>query len=182
METIKVHFENTPNPATLKFNLPILTGCQGLEFKNVQESLGSPLANKIFGFPWTASVYLGPNFLSVTKHDWVDWQILAEPLAGLIQEHLDRGETIFIENLGSKVEDDSDPSIRQIKEILDRDIRPVVALDGGDVVFSRYENQVLYLQMRGSCSGCPSSAATLKEGIEVRFKELMPEIKEVIGV
>ena len=129
---------------------------------------------------------MGPNFVSVTKQDWVEWDILAEPLAGLIREHLEAGLPIHIEReviSGSNAEDSLDsPIVKEIKIILNRDIRPAVAMDGGDIVFAKYEDQILYIHMRGSCAGCPSSTATLKEGIEVRFKELLPEIKEVVAI
>ncbi|MFN7454241.1 MAG: NifU family protein [Pseudobdellovibrionaceae bacterium] len=182
---VQVTIESTPNPATLKFNLNTQIVESGIDFPTAQETDRSPLAAKLFGFPWTAGVYLGPQFVSVTKQDWVDWDVLAEPLAGLIKEHLERGEGILseaVEVQGNEFEESDTDEIKQIKTILAREIRPVVALDGGDVVFAKYEDQVLYIQMKGSCSGCPSSQATLKEGIEVRFKELMPSIKEVRAV
>ena len=178
-------FEATPNPATLKFPLGRVVTQEPFDCTSALEAERSPLAAKIFGFPWTASVYVGTDFITVTKHDWVDWNVLAEPLAGLIREHLDRGEPIVIEltSHGSNDADENDsPLVRQIKEVLHREIRPVVALDGGDIVFSHYENQVVHLHMRGSCAGCPSSSATLKDGIEVRLRELFPEIREVVSV
>ncbi len=181
----QIEIEKTPNPATLKFNLNQKIAPEGHDFPNAQSTDSSPLAAKLFGFPWTSGVYIGPQFISVTKQDWVDWEVLAEPLAGLIKEHLDNNLPVLVEVLkpeGSE-ENPNDPEIvKQIKRALDRDIRPIVAMDGGDVVFANYENNVLAIQMKGSCSGCPSSQATLKEGIEVRLRELFPEIKEVISV
>ncbi len=183
---VQVQFETTPNPATMKFNLSVQILSQGLDFPTAQDAESSPLASKLFGFPWTSGVYVGPNFVSVTKQDWVEWDILAEPLAGLIREHLEAGLPIHIEReviSGSNAEDSLDsPIVKEIKIILNRDIRPAVAMDGGDIVFAKYEDQILYIHMRGSCAGCPSSTATLKEGIEVRFKELLPEIKEVVAI
>lgn len=185
-DQVQVQFETTPNPATMKFNLSVQILSQGLDFPTAQDAENSPLASKLFGFPWTSGVYVGPNFVSVTKQDWVEWDILAEPLAGLIREHLEAGLPIHIEReviSGSNAEDSFDsPIVKEIKIILNRDIRPAVAMDGGDIVFAKYEDQILYIHMRGSCAGCPSSTATLKEGIEVRFKELLPEIKEVVAI
>ncbi|MES3038579.1 MAG: NifU family protein [Bdellovibrionota bacterium] len=179
----KVSFEPTPNPATLKFNLPFQVEGGGFECATVQDTDASPLAAKIFGFPWTASVFVGKDFLTVTKQDWVDWNILAEPLAGLIQEHIEAGEPVVVAVTATNEDDTYDtPLVKQIKLALNKEIRPVVALDGGDVVFSRLENNILYLQMKGACAGCPSSSATLKQGIEVRLRELFPEIHEVVGV
>ncbi len=143
----------------------------------------SPLAAKIFGFPWTAAVYVGEDFVTVTKQDWVDWDILASPLAGLLGEHVESGQPILIKLEASLDEDQHDSDVvKHIKRILQNEIKPVVALDGGDIVFGKYENNILYVHMKGSCSGCPSSQATLKDGIEVRMKELIPEVKEVVAI
>lgn len=180
---MKVTFEPTPNPATMKFNFGQKIADQSYDFPNVEASEQSPLAAKIFGFPWTASVYLGEDFVTVTKQDWVDWDILATPLAGLLGEHVESGQPIVIKLEASLDESHNDsPVVKQIKRILQNEIKPVVALDGGDIVFSKYEDNKLYIHMRGACAGCPSSQATLKDGIEVRMKELIPEITEVISV
>ena len=183
MSQAKVTFETTPNPATMKFMLHQKVADQGFDCPTAGEAERSPLAAKIFGFPWTSSVYVGTDFITVTKQDWVDWEILASPLSGLIQEHMDRNEPVVIEIISSDAYDPSDsPIVKEIKGALNREIRPVVALDGGDVVFHKYEDNILYVHMKGACAGCPSSSATLKEGIEVRMKELFPEIKEVVGI
>ena len=180
---MKVTFEATPNPATMKFNFNQKISDQSFDFPNIEASEKSPLAAKIFGFPWTAAVFLGEDFITVTKQDWVDWDILATPLAGLLGEHIDSGLPVMIKLEASLDESQNDSDvIKHIKRILQNEIKPVVALDGGDIVFSKYEDHILYLRMQGSCSGCPSSQATLKDGIEVRMKELIPEIKEVVAV
>lgn len=187
---ITVNFEPTPNPATMKFNISAILSEGSHDFPTAQEAERSPLAAKLFGFPWTAGVHIGPSFVTVTKQDWVDWDVLAEPLSGLIREHLESGMAVIVDlpARGSSSDDanaiqasDSEV-VKQIKKTLDNEIRPVVALDGGDVVFAKYENHILYLHMKGSCAGCPSSSATLKEGIEVRMKEVIPEIREVVGI
>lgn len=182
---IHVTTESTPNPATLKFNLPMQVVDEPHDFPSAQEAHSSPLATKLFGFPWTNRVFIGPNFVTVTKQDWVDWDVLAEPLAGLIREHLERGEPVYVESKyeASNDEDVNDSEIvKQIKRVLNAEIRPVVALDGGDITFADFTDGVLAIHMKGACAGCPSSTATLKEGIEARFKEIMPEIKEVISI
>lgn len=183
---IRVNIESTPNPATMTFRFSEKLLETSTEYLSPAAAEQSPLAIKIFGFPWTSAVFLGPDFVSVTKQDWVDWDVLAEPLSGLIQEHLDRNEPLMIE--GSAVSSDDDDIqetdsdiIKQIKRILEREIRPVVAMDGGDIRFGKFEGGVLHLKMKGACSGCPSSQATLKDGIEVRMKEALPEIKEVVA-
>lgn len=186
--SIQVRTEATPNPATLKF-LFGTSLCEGMhEFLTVSETDRSPLAAKLFGFPWTQSVFIGPDFVAVTKQDWVDWDVLAEPLAGLIQEHLVADLPIIVE-LAVVDTDDADeeqstdsPAVRAIKNLLKKEIKPMVALDGGDVSFVKYEKNILFVKMKGACSGCPSSKATLKQGIEVRMKEVIPEIIEVISI
>lgn len=185
MSDIQVSFESTPNPATLKFNLSMRVVESPLDFANAQEAQSSPLASKLFGFPWTDSVFIGTDFVTVTKQDWVDWDVLAEPLAGLIREHLESGEPVYMERPTLQDHDESEsdsPVVKQIKRILNAEIRPVVAMDGGDILFADYKEGILALHMKGACAGCPSSTATLKEGIETRMKELIPEIKEVISI
>lgn len=183
MQNLSVSYEPTPNPATMKFRFSEKLVETPTEFTHSNETDRSPLAAKIFGFPWTSAVFLGEDFVTVTKQDWVEWDVLAEPLAGLIQEHLQSGEPLIMDlpDLDQENAEDS-PFIRNVKTALNREIRPVVALDGGDVVFHRFEDGILYLQMKGACAGCPSSSATLKEGIEVRLKELFPEITEIRAV
>ncbi|HEY8270362.1 MAG TPA: NifU family protein [Pseudobdellovibrionaceae bacterium] len=183
----KVTFESTPNPATYKFLFHRQVTEEALDCPTAQEAERSPLAAKLFGFPWTSSVFIGQDFLTVTKQDWVDWNMLAEPLTGLIQEHLDKGEPVVhkaqtAQEVSAEGFTNDTPLVKQIKNLLDVEIRPVVALDGGDIIFNRYENNILYIHMRGACAGCPSSTATLKEGIEVRMKEAFPEIHEVVAI
>lgn len=180
----QVAIEITPNPATLKFKFNFQVTDDGFECLSSKETDRSPLAAKIFGFPWTASVYIGSDFITVTKQDWVEWSYLAEPLAGLIKEHLENGEAVALAAITPMIDSDADdtPIVRQIKSVINLEIRPVVALDGGDIVFNKYEDNIVYLQMKGACAGCPSSTATLKEGIEVRLKEAIPEIREVVSI
>lgn len=182
MQTQKVSFENTPNPATLKFYLGQVVTDRSFECLTPEEAEISPLAAKIFGFPWTSSVFVGSDFITVTKQDWVDWAVLAQPLANLIQEHMNAQEPVVIETIESQESESDSQIVKEIKKALDREIRPVVALDGGDVVFNKYQDQILWVHMKGACAGCPSSTATLKEGIEVRLKELFPEIQEVRSI
>ncbi len=185
-----VSIAGTPNPSTLKFDFSEILTENSKEYLQAADTFDSPLASKLFGFPWTASVFLGPQFVSVSKQDWVEWEVLAEPLRSIIEEHINSNQALFIEmpvaTLGDEAAE-NDPSwsletlatVQKIKSVLKNEIRPIVALDGGDVLFAKFEDQILFLRMVGSCSGCPSSQATLKEGIEVRMKELVPEVLEV---
>lgn len=181
-ETITVHAEMTPNPQTMRFVANQQLTDAPTEFKTPQETATSPLARKLFGFPWTAGVFIGKDFVTVTKQDWVDWETLAEPLAGLIQEHLERGEVVMQPVAKSVPSSDDSPDVQLIKRILDEEIRPAVAMDGGDIVFHKFEDGVVYLFMQGSCAGCPSSTMTLKMGIETRLKELVPSVREVVSM
>jgi Fe-S cluster biogenesis protein NfuA len=182
---ITVRPEMTPNPQTLRFVSNIALTETPMEFKSHTETTASPLARKLFGFPWTAGVFVGRDFVAVTKQDWVDWETLAEPLAALIQEHLERGEPVTVK-LQAKTDgapeanDSSD--VQMIKKILNEEIRPAVALDGGDVVFHKFEDGVVYLHMQGACSGCPSSTMTLKMGIETRLMNAVASVKEVVSI
>lgn len=178
-----VTFEPTPNPATMKFNLHQQVVKEGFDCPNVQDAERSPLASKIFGFPWTSAVYVGPTFITVTKQDWVDWEMLAQPLSNLIQDHLVRQEPFEVEFVEAAENYANElPIVRDIKSVLNREIRPMVALDGGDVTFMKYDNHTLYIRMKGACSGCPSASITLKQGIEARMKELFADVHEVVAI
>ncbi len=180
----QVLVEETPNPASLKFVVSDSISPETMQFETAAEAGRSPLVSKIFGFPWTASVYLGNDFVTVTKEDWVEWEPLAQPLANMIRDHLNRGEPVWIEenSADNEMDPNDPPVVQQIKQILYQEIRPAVAMDGGDVVFHRYEDGVVYIQMRGACAGCPGSTMTLKMGIEGRLREAIPEVIEVVSV
>ncbi len=185
MADYSVFYEATPNPNSMKFVVTSPIAEESVNFASAAETSRSPLAKKIFGFPWAAGVFIGPNFVTVSKQDWVDWDILAEPLSGLIKEHLERGEPVLLKALNEVVDADEasdSPTVRHIKQILREEIRPAVAMDGGDIVFDRFEEGRVYLHMQGACSGCPSSAATLKDGIETRLKQACPDVIEVVQV
>jgi Fe-S cluster biogenesis protein NfuA len=186
-----VRADITPNPHTLKFHLPATGLTETINFDNPRQTDASPLAKKIFGFPWTKQITLGPDFMSLTKHDWVDWDILQEPLTQLIQEHIDEGYPIWqkVETERDVQASDSlsvlpgdDELTAQLKNFLQEYVRPVLQMDGGDLRWIKLENSVLYLQLKGSCSSCPSSQITLKEGIESRIKNQFPEIQSVEAI
>jgi NFU1 iron-sulfur cluster scaffold homolog, mitochondrial len=180
--------EETPNPQSMKFVLNKKITDEPVAFTDATEAKASPLAEKLFGFPWMAGVFIGQDFITISKQEWVDWDVLTEPLRSLLEEHLNEGQPIFAEvSASSGQSSDSvitsdDPTTQKIMEIIEKEVRPAVAMDGGDIIFQRYENNIVYLRMKGSCSGCPSSTYTLKQGIETRLKESVPEIKEVVAV
>jgi len=182
----QVHFEPTPNPQSMKFVVDKNIVIEPVAFVSSTEAQGHPLPEKLFGFPWVQGVFIGVDFITVTKQDWVEWDVLTAPLNEMIEEHLNEGYGLIREDNPSdesvSLEEDSDPKVKIIKDILENVIRPAVAMDGGDVLFHKYVDQVVYLRMKGSCAGCPSSTYTLKVGIETRLKEALPEIKEVVAV
>ena len=185
----QVSYGETPNPQSLKFLVDSPICSEILEITDKTQAARSPLAAKILGFPWAKSVFLGENFVTVTKEEWVDWGILREPLADLIREHLESGGKALLpkaeekkaEGNGASPKEDG-PVVKKIKAILETDIQPAVAMDGGYIGFVSYEDGKVYLSLQGSCSGCPSSVYTLKDGIETRLKQDLPEIQEVIPV
>lgn len=184
MNNFEVSFESTPNPNSMKFNLGYTFNETPFECSNVKETENSPLASKIFGFPWAASVFVGTDFITVKKQDWVNWDILAEPLAGLIAEHLGNGEPVVIDK--SKLSEEGVESIDELstkmKWVIDNEIRQALASDGGDISFIKFENGILFVTLKGACSGCPSASITLKEGIENYMKEVFPELLQVVSV
>jgi Fe-S cluster biogenesis protein NfuA len=140
----------------------------------------SPLAARLFRVDGVAGVYLGRDFISVTKTAGEDWRELKPAVLSAIMEHYLSGEPVALEGakLGEAA-DDEDPTVRQIRELIETRVRPAVAQDGGDIVFHGFERGVVYLHLRGACSGCPSSIITLKNGIENLLKYYVPEVVEV---
>jgi len=176
----------TPNPATLKF----LPGCTVMakgtaNFPDPAAASASPLAERLFSLPQVGGVFFGADFITVTKQDEGDWYQLKPAILALIIEHFTTGRPVFLSGSdASEVEADEedDEIVAQIKELLETRVRPAVAQDGGDIIFHDFEDGVVYLHMQGSCSGCPSSTATLKAGIENMLRHYIPEVVEVRAV
>lgn len=178
-----IETEGTPNPATLKF-LPgrDILGDKTADFADADAALISPLAEALFGLEGVERVFLGGDFVTITKNGAVEWQALKPQVLGLLMEHLIENRPILRENVTLEAED-FDPADAEIaahiKELLDTRIRPAVAGDGGDIIFRGFRNGVVSLKMQGSCAGCPSSTATLKHGIENMLKHYIPEVSSV---
>jgi Fe-S cluster biogenesis protein NfuA len=176
-----IETEGTPNPATLKF-LPgreVLAG-RTADFADADAALISPLANHLFGLPGVERVFLGNDFITVTKADAHDWQALKPQVLGAIMEHFLAGLPVMSQaGLAAKEDVQPEDQVEQIKDLLETRIRPAVASDGGDIIFRGYRDGVVSLEMQGSCSGCPSSTATLKHGIENLLKHYIPEVQSV---
>jgi Fe-S cluster biogenesis protein NfuA len=183
-----IQTEQTPNPATLKFlpGRPVMA-MGTANFTNEEAARVSPLAERLFALPEVAGVFLGADFVTVTKAGDGDWYQLKPAILAAIMEHFTAGRPVLLADVaGAAVtetsEEDEDEVVAQIKELLETRVRPAVAQDGGDIIFHDFEDGVVYLHMQGSCSGCPSSTATLKAGIENMLRHYVPEVVEVRAV
>lgn len=182
---VKEHLrmEFTPNPMTLKFstNKPFLD--RGVaNFTERAAAEASPLARRVFAVPGVVGVMVGPAFLTVTRASSADPSGVYHGVHGALHEFYDAKESAVdakaLETTASALEG----TARRIKEIIEEEVRPAVAMDGGDISFERFHEGVVYVWMKGSCSSCPSSTATLKGGIEARLKEELPEVQEVVQI
>ncbi len=178
-----IETEGTPNPATLKF-LPgrDVMGASTADFTTAAVAERSPLASALFQLPGVSRVFLGGDFVTVTKSDLADWVELRPEVLGAIMEHFVAGRPVMhyaAEALDEDVAPEDREVVEQIKELLDTRVRPAVASDGGDIVFRGYREGVVMLHMQGACSGCPSSSATLKHGIENMLRHYVPEVVSV---
>ncbi|HTV90951.1 MAG TPA: NifU family protein [Stellaceae bacterium] len=180
-----IQTEQTPNPASLKF----LPGCTVMErgtanFAERGTATRSPLAERLFELPEVAGVFLGADFITVTKSGDSDWYRLKPAVLAAIMEHFTAGRPVVLSDPEAAAigEAEDDDVVAQIKELLETRVRPAVAMDGGDITFEDYEDGIVYLHMQGSCSGCPSSTATLKAGIENMLRHYIPDVVEVRAV
>jgi Fe-S cluster biogenesis protein NfuA len=178
-----IQTESTPNPATLKFlpGQPVL-GEGTADFTDPEGAAASPLAQAIFATDGITGVFLGADFVTVTKRDEVDWAHIKPSILGAIMEHYQSGRPVMEgrAEAAHATQDGPDSEIvEQIKELLDTRVRPAVAQDGGDITFHGFDRGVVYLHMKGACAGCPSSTLTLKMGIENLLRHYIPEVTEV---
>ncbi len=177
-----IQTENTPNPATVKFIPGVDVMPSGVaEFMNAEAAAKSPLAERIFQISGVQSVFFGRDFVSVTKSEATEWNAIKAQILGAVMQHFTTGEPLFKDGHEGHAADDSmlDEISKQIKELIEKRVRPAVAMDGGDIVFDRFEQGIVYLTMRGACSGCPSSTVTLKNGVETMLRHYVPEVLEV---
>lgn len=178
-----IQTESTPNPATLKF-LPgqSVLGQGTADFPNPDAAVASPLGRAIFDVQGVTGVFLGADFITVTKTDGTDWAHVKPSILGAILEHFQSGRPAIEGEVESAHESHDGPDseiVEQIKELLDTRVRPAVAQDGGDITFHGFDRGVVYLHMKGACAGCPSSTMTLKMGIENLLRHYIPEVTEV---
>ena len=186
-----IQTEATPNPATLKF-LPgrdVLAG-EPRDFRTADSAAVSPLASALFEVPGVEGVFLGADFISVTK-DHAEWSHIKPAILGVIMEHFLSGKPVIADNEtaesavagGEEFFDEEDSeTVEVIKELLATRVRPAVAMDGGDITFKGYKDGTVFLHMQGACSGCPSSTATLRNGIENLLRHFVPGVEQVAQV
>jgi Fe-S cluster biogenesis protein NfuA len=191
MEHMLIETELTPNPATIKF-LPgqVVMASGTRDFADPEEAAASPLAEALFSLGDVTGVFFGHSFISVTAAPGVEWASLKPDVLSILLDHFSANMPLFhAASAGFSVpaadtelplDDPSDADIvDQIKELIETRVRPAVANDGGDIVYRGFQKGVVFLQMQGACSGCPSSSATLKNGIEQLLKHYVPEVTEV---
>ena len=180
-----IQTESTPNPATMKFlpgNPVVPDGTAN--FANKDEAGQSPLAQALFDNDGVIGVFLGADFITVTKAEDFTWDVIKPLILGSIMEHFQSGRPVIDAQDGDVLvnDEDDDQIVVQIRELIDTRVRPAVAQDGGDIVYKGFENGVVYLHMQGACAGCPSSTATLKHGIENMLRYYVPEVQEVRAI
>ena len=182
-----IQTEATPNPSTLKF-LPgrEVLGAGTVEYRARAEAQSSPLAMRVFDVEGVVGVFLGSDFVSVTKGD-VEWQHIKPAVLGAIMEHYLSGDAVIAgdetrEEANGIYDPKDEDTVNTIKELLETRVRPAVANDGGDIIFHSFQDGVVSLHMRGACAGCPSSTATLRNGIENLLRHFCPDVQEVRAV
>lgn len=195
-----IYAEETPNPSSIKFvaNKLLLVSGASAEYQNPTETKDAPIAYQLFQFPFVKRVFIQSNYITITKHDHIDWEEIRDELRMFITNYLNKGEAIITKLPQQTVAKDSSFSDKvtintqhaapgndvenKIIEVLEQYIRPAVEQDGGLITFKELKNGIVTVQMRGSCSGCPSSTMTLKAGIEALLKRLLPnDVTEVIS-
>ncbi|HEY9078674.1 NifU family protein [Magnetovibrio sp.] len=179
-----IQTEATPNPATLKF-LPgtQVMGSGTANFTDAASAGNSPLALRLFDIDGVSGVFLGSDFVTVTKADEAAWDVVKPRVLAAVMDHFTQGGAVMNEAEGESESGEGDSeTVKQIKELIETRVRPAVAQDGGDIVFRSFEAGVVYLHMQGACAGCPSSTATLKNGIENMLRHYVPEVTEVRAV
>ncbi len=190
-----IHWEATPNPATLRFvcSRALLPAGSRMEFFSVEEAEAvSPLAAHVFNLPFVTAVFISDNFLSVTKNDSIAWDLVQQELCDYIQEFLHaEGRTVLTDAPAQALADANARAAthaqaasqeeEHIISVLDEYVSPAVASDGGHIAFKSFKDGVLVVSLRGSCSGCPSSMVTLKGGIENLMRQMVPGVREVVA-
>lgn len=195
-QPVEVYAEVTPNPAVMKFGTNKALTNTDVEYKNIDEaSASSPLATELYNFPFVKEIFISQNYISITKYDMVEWNDVYSEIRSFISNYLQEDKTIIQQLPEIKISENQETALpktedlegtpAKIVDILDEYIRPAVASDGGNIAFKSYdeENKTVSVVLQGACSGCPSSTATLKNGIETMLREMLPnQVNEVIAI
>ena len=178
-----IQTENTPNPSSLKF-IPdglVVGGTKTYEFKNKTQAQGkSILAEKLFEIEGVTSIFFGSDFITVSKSEDKNWlDLRTEILTTIMDFFISKKPLVKEEKKEEEIAEEEDEIVKQIKELIEVKVRPAVAMDGGDIIYRGFENGIVKLELKGSCSGCPSSTITLRSGIENMLKHYIPEVEGV---
>lgn len=177
-----IQTEETPNPESLKFMPGVNISPVPMNFLDVEQAINSPLAQKLFTLDYVKSVFLGYDFITVTKHEDYSWSAIKAEILVTIMDFLISGlEPVESKNLKQSVVEE-DKIVKEIREIIENKVRPAVMQDGGDIVFHDFKDGIVRVQLHGACSGCPSSSVTLKSGIENMLKYYVPEVIAVEAI
>lgn len=180
----RMHAERTPNPNSIKWVLsqPVVEGVAAAHFDSAPGALASPLADALFEVDGVVAVFLGPNFVTVSKREELEWADLAEPIVTRIKAWVESKAAALGEDYEAPDRGDQGEVVARIVQILENDIRPYVQQDGGEITFAGFQDGIVQLYLQGSCAGCPSSTVTLKHGIESRLREELPEVLGVEAI
>ncbi len=181
---LRMHAERTPNPNSIKWVMGrrIVEGSASANFDAPPARDVSPLAHQLFSVDGVVGVFFAANYATVSKREEAEWVDIAQPIVEVLKKHLGSGEPALGPGYRAVTAEASGVLVQRICRVLDNEIRPAVARDGGDILFVGFREGVVELQMRGACSGCPSATATLKMVVESRLREAIPEIREVVTV
>jgi Fe-S cluster biogenesis protein NfuA len=181
---LSMHAERTPNPNSIKwvFDHPIVEPGVSAHFDVRPSEEVSPLAAKLLGVEGIAVVFLASNFVTLTKREDAEWTDLGQPIIEVLEECLGGGGRALGPAFEARSSAGEDEIVSRIRRVLDEEVRPAVAMDGGDVLFARFRDGIVELYLQGACSGCPGATATLKHGIEARLREAIPEVQAVVAL
>ena len=180
----RMHAERTPNPASIKWvvNRELVPAGTSANFSEPVDAEVSPLAARLFAVPGVKGVFVSPGFVTVTRGEDLEWTDLAQPVVDAIKAHVASGDPGLGQGFEAPETGEQGEVVERIRAILEHEVRPAVAMDGGDVVFAGFHDGVVEVVLQGSCVGCPSSTATLRFGIEARLREEIPEVTRVVSV
>ncbi len=182
-QLVNVYTESNPNPHSMKFMVDFLLLPEGksIDFSGPMAAARCPLALDLFRYNFVKRVFISSNFITITKEEATEWPEVATILKLFIKGYLEEGKPLLLDELTSDTNPEDSESVKKIKGILDEYVRPAVESDGGNIIFHSFENGTVKVQLQGACSGCPSSTATLKGGIERLLMSMLPEVKEVVA-